>query len=313
MSVGELQGSLQAAAVKNQNAQRQAQTAELQARANFMNTQADEADAFSQLAPAAKNWQANNPGKNPTATDIVGMLGTSKMNPRAQGIIMSKLIPAMMNGENGTGPQSYTSPAGNPYVFMGHNLIRDQAQMDPSQFMDAAPPGMTPLPNGKNGVVWKDTNKALPSTYESRLSNTAGNGLADQLSALQQNAQTPDEDLLARPTIGGDKAKLAKYKANVQKQIGTLQGQLKNHIDSYAQQGFATPDFWNAERQRYGLATPAASKSTPAASSSAGTGGAPAAASPIFTDKSGAQFQYKGSAADPSTDRDPDNWAPVQP
>jgi hypothetical protein len=313
MSLPELQGTLQSVAVKNANAQRQAQIEEIQARTNFMNERAGSADALGQMAPALDTWSKANPGKQPAAQDILGMMNGIKMDPRTQGVLLRDLLPQMMGGNNGEQPQNFRSAAGNPYVFMNHTLIPDRAGVDPSQFMDSAPPGMTALPNGKGGVTWKNTNRALPSTYDSRLSNSAGNGLVDQLGALQQSAQTPDADLLARPTIGGDPKKLATFKANVQKNITTLQKQIGNHVDSYAQQGYATPDFWDAERQRYGLAAPSASSSTPAASSSAGTGGAPASASPlIFKDKSGAQYQYKGTAADPMTDKNPANWAPVQ-
>lgn len=305
MSLPELEGHFQAVALKTQQQEAQARIAEQQARASMWGANTEEADAFSTMAPAAAAWQKANPGKNPTATDIIGMMSGAKLNPRAQGIIMSKLIPSMMNGE-GTTPANWTSAGGNNFVTFGHSIMPDRGPTDFSGMMSGAPEGWTPLPtNNKGGVTWRNTERPLPTTYDTRLSNTAGTGLADQLAQLQQGANASDEDLLARPSINGDQAKLATFRKNNAAQIKTLNGQIKNHLDSYRAQGYESPDFWASEYGRYNLTPPSGAR---AASSGAGTkggvssGGSQSAEGRVDVwDKNGKHFTVPTSQKDQAT------------
>ena len=106
MSLPQLQGKMQGVALKSEQAQRQAQIQEMMARSSMWGAQAEESDAFSQMAPAVQKWAKENPGKSPTATDVLGMMSGAKIAPRAQGIIMNRLIQQMMNGENGAGTRT---------------------------------------------------------------------------------------------------------------------------------------------------------------------------------------------------------------
>lgn len=269
MSLPELQGHMQAMAVRTQQQETQARTARELASAAYMQSESESADALGQMAPAAAAWRKANPGKNPSAMDVIQMMGNTKMAPRAQGIILSKLLPSLMSGESGLQPQPYKSPEGNPYVFFNHTLLPDRSVTDIAALIGNAPAGMVALPtNTKGGITWKNTAKALPGTYETRLSNTAGNGLADQLGLLQQSANQSDDEILARPTIAGDKGKLATFRKNNASQIQSLTKQIQNHLDSYRAQGYGSPDFWHDEYRRYDLTPPAGA---PAASRDAGT------------------------------------------
>ena len=107
MSLPQLQGKMQGVALKSELAQRQAQIQEMMARSSMWGAEAEESDAFSQMAPAVQKWAKENPGKSPTATDVLGMMSGAKIAPRAQGIIMNRLIQQMMNGE-GAGTPSFT-------------------------------------------------------------------------------------------------------------------------------------------------------------------------------------------------------------
>ena len=295
MSLPQLQGMMQGVALKSEQAQRQAQIQEMMARSSMWGAQAEESDAFSQMAPAVQKWAKENPGKSPTATDVLGMMSGAKIAPRAQGIIMNRLIQQMMNGENGQAPNFTRDPVTGQVVATSPrggmmNLgppeapgTEGQTQSILDQSGNVLGQGTIDRKTGRITMIQKaEPTKPPPGEYNSRVGTLADN-FTDAQEQATAFAQNPAAYTTAHP------------KANPATALSKAKAALQNHLDSYRQQGYGTPDFWQAEYGRYGLTPPAG---TPAASRDAGTpagvtpamaGGAATGRIPVW-DKTGKQF-----------------------
>lgn len=272
--------------------QEQAKADEARARARFMQQQADEGDAMGAIAPAALNWQQQNPGKQPGPADIMGwMKDTGPMNPKVQATLMRSIIPKIMAGGDPTdnAPVPYDSPQGNHYIRFGKTFLPDRA---PAEADAATPPeGYAAVSDGKGGVKYlkqPDTTRKLPPTFEPQM-NAISKTVADAQTTLAQ----PDADFQS-PTI----AKMAK--TNAKNKLASAQKQGQSLLDRHLKMGNLTPDEHASMYEDLGLTPPAAS-STPAASSSAGnSGGAAASSSDRITvqDKNGQKFTVPSSQAD---------------
>lgn len=118
-----------------------------------------------------------------------------------------------------------------------------QFQFDPRQFMADAPEieGYTTVP-GKTGprFIRDVQSKTLPTDYNTRLSL-----LQDELKAATTNAGKTDDEL--------KKLKMSGTRDYYQKAVKAAGKAIADHVARFQEQGYASPDFWNAEKQRLGL------------------------------------------------------------
>lgn len=277
MSLGELQGHMQAQAVKSAMANQAAQAQERQARAAELMMRNEEAQAWPEFAkalmeqgpsgaaataaPAASpeeqdlgNAQAPTSNVQPGAPGSAGpavapdggagnrfspqaiMGAMTKMgstNPRLAAAMARTLIPQMMNGGTATGPQGWMSPAGNPFVYMGHTLMPDRPGFDPSTMMGGAqaPEGYTAVPTGPNKVQYlKTAPPQLPSTFHSALDQVQGD-----VASAQSTLNQPDTAFK-----NADEAKTMRGYA--QKRLDTATARGKATIDRYHLTGYLTDE-----------------------------------------------------------------------
>lgn len=107
------------------------------------------------------------------------------------------------------------------------------------------------VPNGKGGSapVPKNSPKTLPDSYNSRIST-----LLDDITTKESALAKSDEELaqLYRVKNGAEQRKAL---AN---QMTASRKALADHVARFKGQGYADNEFWKAEEERLGLATPPA-------------------------------------------------------
>lgn len=294
MSLGELKGHMQSLAVRNQQEQTQALAQERMAKAALLTQQQEEAQAMPQFAQELMRGRAGAPGAGqagagpnpadmmspgagaagigptsgtgttgaPAASgayspdEIMGAMGRmGATNPRMAGAMMRVLIPKLMNGEMSTGPQSWTSPEGNPYVFMNRTIMPDRPPIDVQSMMGsvATPPGYSAVPTGPNRMQYIKTGKELPPTFHSVLDQ-----VQSDIAGAQSTLERPDGDFLdanGKP-MKADQVKA--QKALAQRRLEAAQKRGKATVDRYHTSGY----FGDDERTDYygglGIEAPAA-------------------------------------------------------
>jgi len=250
MTLPQLTGIMQGEALKSARAQREALTAETQAKTTMLQQNAEEADAFGKIAPLAQRWAANNPGKQPAATDILGWMGQAKLNPRTQSAIMQKLIPGMMNGEGTPTPQNWRSAGGNSYVTMGKQILPDRSAVNPD---DVTPPaGYEAVPDAKGNVKYLRTpgQKTIPPAAQQQLTTY----LNDYTSA-NDVLKASDDELKANPA-GLPPAQL---RAAATTRLKRTQQNAKNLLDLQKKLGALDDDTHQSFLSNFGLGNAPAS------------------------------------------------------
>jgi hypothetical protein len=251
MSLPELEGHFQAQAVQSLMEQRKAQAQEREAKARLMMMQQDEAQAWPEFAKRLMGGGA--PGAGPGAdlmspgagaggvgpTSGTGntfspeniMRAMSEMgatSPRLSSALARTLVPQLMQG--GTGPQSWKSPEGNPYVFMNHTLMADRPPLDINAMMGTAPEGYGVVQTGPGKAQVVKTRKELPPTFHSAL-DRAQTDIAGAETTLQQ----PD-------SMFTDAKDMAMKKGLAQKRLTTARTAAKGTIDRYHSTGYLTDE-----------------------------------------------------------------------
>lgn len=294
-------GFMQASGAKSQQLDRQAQAQALQAKAMMLRQNADEADAFQQIAPAASAWTKANPGKNPSAVDVLGWMSGAKLNPRTQGVIMNKLIAGMMNGENGSAP----APAnfiqdpvtGARFLQSGRTVMGSGmapgtagASGDSPIHTIADDQGneyqvMTDPKSGKMQIVNRpEKTRPVPESFFSQYGD-----LKQQLQSAQKYSTADDKTLKATFPSGDPETIRTESKAKLDAATRNL-GEL---LHDYQSQGYGSEDFWQGLRQRHGL--PAG---TTAAAAGKGSSGGAAGGDRISVWKDGKQFTVPANQKD---------------
>lgn len=276
MSLPELEGHFQAQAVKNAMEQTKSLVQERQAKAAQLMMQQEEAAAWPQLmqhlqAQGGEGAAGPNPaelmspgasaagagpegGARPAGAGPFGqanllqaMAGMGRTNPRLAAALARNIIPQLMQG-GATGPQSFKSPEGNPYVWMGHTILPDRATMDPSSLMGGAPEGYAAVPTGNNKVQYLKTDKALPPSFHSTLD------------AVQEDL-TSAETTLQQPADAFKSAEEAKtMKGYAQRRLDSARARGKSVIDRYHTTGYLTDDQRQSMYGELGMGGAAAAK-----------------------------------------------------
>ncbi len=290
MSLGELKGHMQALAVRNQQEQTQALAQERMAKAALLTQQQEEAQAMPAFAQELMRGRASGPGgggstgagPNPaemmspgagaagigptsgTGTtgasgafspdEIMGAMGRmGATNPRMAGAMMRVLIPKLMNGEMSTGPQSWTSPGGNPYVFMNRTIMPDRPPVDMQSMMGTAPEGYSAVPTGPNRMQYLKTGKELPPTFHSVLDQ-----VQSDIAGAQSTLERPDGDFVDANGKPLKPEQVKAQKASAQRRLEAAQKRGKATVDRYHTSGY----FGDDERTDYygglGIEAPAA-------------------------------------------------------
>jgi hypothetical protein len=205
------------------------------------------------------------------------------------------LLPSILSGamsENtahGQKPQSWQSPQGNPYVFMGHTIMPDRQPLDVNSMMGSAPEGYEPVQTGNNKLQYLKTAKVLPPTF-----HTALDKVQEDIASAQATLQQPD-------TAFKSPEDAKTMRGYAQKRLGSAQARGKATIDRYHSTGYITPEQKDEMYQQLGLA---AATAAPAA----GTGATaqPATAAPKAGDE---RKGYRFKGGNPA---DPKNWEKIK-
>lgn len=204
---------------------------------------------------------------------MAGMAKMGKTSPRLAAALSRTLIPKLMEGST-SGPQSWKSPTGNPYVWMGHNLMPDKTQFDPSEMMGNVPSGYQVMPDGKGGMRVLPEKKPvdaptqLPAAFWSKLDK-----LATAHADATKRAGYSDEEI---KKFTGGKGAPEDYRKRMQAEsLGTLK-EIGDHLQAFESEGYGKPETWGLLKKKYGVAA-----------ADAGPGAAPA-----------------GTVAEPKTQKD---------